>query len=483
MKRAFFYSLLIVFCTLGVFTATYAQHIISIQSAERQPFTIQVNGSKLNSSRTGSVRIGNLSAGSYSLVIKPAGATPAQSYTCVVDKSDLSYSFLNDAQKGWILKDTKSTDELTATGAVTANPPPVSVPATASAKSPKAPKGPEATPLNSPFALMLAQVVHDPELLTSTPWVLTTKVDGGDEVASNNGLNNAFAEQVANDTSTYVADTKGIIKAAQKYVKGGTEITFVDFTATSGDTVHIMVPSTDTTAEGEDDEPATNAKTTTADKTGVTVQPATDTAIKAADITKKEDPIPAFDTTANRQYSNPFFNKPTGSNDSLKPAESKPVDTKEAVKPAASEPAGNVTITPYSEPPADKGKKNKKDDEVAGQPAVKDEQPPLAPVTKEAVRSDCKKTMSDNEQEKLKHKIYLETDQDEIMEITKKAIAGKCITTAQVKDLAGLLLTDDGRYHLFYTVYPNVYDVGNFATLKTYMIDTKYKAMFDALVK
>lgn len=506
MKRVVFYSFLVVLCTLGAFTATYAQHIISIQSADRQAFTIQVNGSKLNSSRTGSVRIGNLSAGNYSLVIKPSGQVPAQSFTCIVDNSDLSYSFINDAQKGWMLKDTKSAEELTAVGAVAANPPPVSVPTTSSVKGPKQPAGNahQAAPLNSPFALMLAQVVHDPELLNSTPWVLSTKVDGNDDATNSDGSNNIFAEQVANDTSTYEAATKGIIKASQKYIKGGTEMTFVDFTATSGDTVHIMVPSTDTSAEGEEDDPAAAVKTATTKtataKTGTAPQQQvvaadTTTKEKARVVTGKEEAVAAFDTSSNKQYSNPFFTKPVDSKQANKPEESQPADTKKTAKPAESKPATDVTITPYTEQPAekDKGKKNKKDkgdDKVAEQPAAKDQQPAVdaqssssTPVTKTAVKSDCKKTMSDNEQEKLKHKIYLETDQDKIMEITRKAIAGKCITTAQVKDLAGLFLTDDGRYHLFYTVYPNVYDLSSFSTLRTYMIDAKYKAMFDALVK
>jgi len=489
MKRVVFCSLMVIFCTLGAFTATYAQHIISIQSAERRPFTIQVNGSKLNSSKTGSARIGNLSAGNYSLVIKPAGDAPAQSFTCVVDKSDLSYSFINDAQKGWILKDTKSNDEIMAVGQAKANAPPVSVPAAVAGKAPKTPApAPQQGPLTSPFALMLAQVVHDPELLNSTPWVLTTKVDGSEDATNNDGSNNVFAEQVANDTAAYEAATKGVIKAAQKYVKGGTEITFVDFTAISGDTVHIMVPSTDTSAEGEDDEPAATAKTTplaaNTDSVKNSALPALtqDVPVEHGDTirinpatAKKEDTQPAFDTSTNKQYVNPFFNKTA---DSTK---------EEVVKPAESQPG---TGTPAA-PPADDSKKGKKDDkkkeqdEVKSQPVTEAPAPANTgtPTNKALVNGNCGKPMSDKDQEKLKHKIYLETDQDKIIEMTKKAINGKCITTAQVKDLAGLFLTDDGRYHLFYTVYPNVYDVSSFSRLRTYMIDAKYKAMFDALVK
>lgn len=91
--------------------------------------------------------------------------------------------------------------------------------------------------------------------------------------------------------------------------------------------------------------------------------------------------------------------------------------------------------------------------------------------------------LSDNEQEKLKHKIYLETDQDKILSLTRKALDGRCISTAQVKELASFFLSDDSRYSFFYTVYPYVYDFGNFASLKSYMIDAKYKNMFEDMLK
>ena len=109
----------------------------------------------------------------------------------------------------------------------------------------------------------------------------------------------------------------------------------------------------------------------------------------------------------------------------------------------------------------------------------------VKPATKplNAVKQDCKKMLSDNDAEKLKHRIYLEMDDSKVLALTEKALNGKCVSTAQVNEKASLFLSDAARYNFFRTVYPYVYDYGNFGTLENFMIDRKYKGMFQDLLK
>ena len=85
--------------------------------------------------------------------------------------------------------------------------------------------------------------------------------------------------------------------------------------------------------------------------------------------------------------------------------------------------------------------------------------------------------------EKLKRKIYLEKDEAEMANVAKNYLGGRCITTEQVKVLASYFSTDDARLFFFKTVYPLVYDYGNFGTLEKYMVDNNYKEAFRAMLK
>lgn len=447
MKRVFLVRLAIFLGMIIFAVRLSAQHFISIQSDNKQPFTIQVNGISFNSTKAGAVRISNLSGGSYNLVISLAGKKyPPQNFTCSIDKSDESYALKNDSKKGWILKNLKSTEVIAS-----------STPQTP-ADQPVAKNDEQLPPKASAFAQMLSQVIDDPELLKTTPWILSTKT--GEPAAGS--VADMTAEEKATDTVAYVPDTKGVIKAVEHTVKDGTELVFVDFNAAGGDTIHIVIPSSENdgandTAAAQVQNLVDNSSLVKTDTT-VTQQAINPLADKNPDSTQKADSptvntkpadnteqVPAFDTSGNKQMGNPFFK----GNTSAKKDDNKVVSNNDT-----SAQAENV-------------------------------KPVQQPVTKAvpAVRQDCKKMLSDNDAEKLKHKIYLETDEDKIMDITSKALSGKCINTAQVKQLASFFLSDEARYKFFRTVYPNVYDSGNFATLESFMIDRKYKSMFHDLIK
>lgn len=452
MKRSLLVVFLVFIGTLVITSHAVAQHFISIQSDDKQPFAIQVNGTGFNSSKTGSLRIANLSGGSYNLSITPASKKyPPQNFVCVIDKADVSYTLVNVAKKGWVLKNTKSPEVLASST--------VAQPAQGSAQG----------DLNSPFAKMLAEVINDPDLLKATPWVLTTKVEGSDTQDMQSSIAEQQQEQ---DTSTYVAETKGIIKAAEHDTKNGTEMVFVDFDKNGGDTIHVLIPPVDgsdnnnnaTTQQttppvanntGDANKDTSIATQHTAQTEAINNKQKTDT---TAIVQKKTEELP-FDTSSNKQITNPFFAKET-------PA-----------KTSNNTPAAVDTANPV----VDHSQPAQKTDNTSILAVT--ENKPATDEVKATVKADCKKMLSDNDEEKLKHKIYLETQDDKILSLTKKALAGKCINTAQVKELLSFFLSDDARYNFLFTVYPFVYDIGNFNSLETFMIDHKYKDMFEAMIK
>ncbi len=85
--------------------------------------------------------------------------------------------------------------------------------------------------------------------------------------------------------------------------------------------------------------------------------------------------------------------------------------------------------------------------------------------------------------DKLKKKVVSTDNQESALNAVRKALRGKCITTDQVKDLGNLFLSDENRYGFYETIYPFVYDYGNYSQLQNTLIDSNYKNRFKALLR
>ncbi len=432
MKKIVFVRLFVFMVGVIIATKVSAQHFIVIQSDEKQPFTAQINGISFNSAKNGNLRISDVAAGNYNLIISFTGNKyPPQNFTCTIDKNDETYA-LRNLKEGWVLKNIKNNQVIRPSNALaqgtTENPEP---------------------PVINVFAQMLAQVVNDPDLLKPTVWVINTHVN----ILDSNVNENAALGQT-DDTVPYQPSTAGVIKASETPVKEGTEMVFVDFNSTGGDTIHVIIPSTENAGSSGDSSVSPQANKVTGEvnnnDTSLSKQtlPVTDTVAANMNnipiVNKKADVVNntslAVDTPGNKQYSNPFFSQADGSK--------KSVDNSSVTQDSTS------TIQPLSDN-----------------------------TLKAMVKEDCKKMMTDADQEKLKHRIYLETDVTKAIAQTKKFLDGRCINTAQVKELASFFLSDDDRFNFLQAVYPFVYDYGNFGSLASYMIDNKYKVLFRAMLK
>ena len=99
------------------------------------------------------------------------------------------------------------------------------------------------------------------------------------------------------------------------------------------------------------------------------------------------------------------------------------------------------------------------------------------------VKDDCQAMISDNDFDKVKRKMFVQNDNNAMIQVALKGVANKCIMTEQVKMLGSLFSSDDGRYNLYDALYIHVYDYGHYAQLESQILDPYYKKRFEALLR
>ncbi|HEY2727242.1 MAG TPA: DUF4476 domain-containing protein, partial [Parafilimonas sp.] len=100
-----------------------------------------------------------------------------------------------------------------------------------------------------------------------------------------------------------------------------------------------------------------------------------------------------------------------------------------------------------------------------------------------AVKQDCSNMVSDAELDKLRRKMFVQNNDNDMIQYAVKYLGKKCITTDQVKLLGSLFSSDYGRYALYDALYKYVYDYGNYSTLSSQILDPYYKKRFAAMLR
>ena len=86
-------------------------HFVYIQSDEKVPFDVSVNGKTYNSSSLGYVIVPKLTKGNYQFNVSFANKKyPDQQFNCAIDKLDAGYLLKNYDEKGWGLFNLQSSD-------------------------------------------------------------------------------------------------------------------------------------------------------------------------------------------------------------------------------------------------------------------------------------------------------------------------------------------------------------------------------------
>lgn len=436
-----FYKLrLSFFLFVAVFYANFLfsqqNHFIYIQSDDKQAFSVNVNGKEYNSSEVGYLIIPKLPSSDYILKITfPGNKYAQQVFNCSLNSADAGYALKNYGEKGWGLFNFQ-TLELVMAGSQ------------ASAEVKK-----EETP-NNGFGQMLSDVVDDTTLKVdpvkkpeemkktdvanekkTTEKIAQEKVDAG-----NTDLSAAVAVPVVavpvavNKTENKKENKKtGIKKLSEQMTADSYEIVFVEQKAGGFDTVRISIPlSANLVKENQ------AVKEIKADT--VNIVPAKQESAPPVAEAQKES------GKTEGGVKNPFF----------EPA----VETAGA--------AATVPLTKQTET-------KKMESDVVKSESLANEQIAEKPL----IKAGCKKMLSENDFDKVKHKMFSEANDNKMIEVAKKNFQGKCVTSDQVKGLGILFPSDEGRFNFFSAVYPFVADQEAYGKLKTNLIDPEYKKRFD----
>lgn len=443
MNKVLKTALLVLFLHSVTDMHLYAQqnHFIYIQSDDKVPFEVSVNGVTYNSSSIGYVIVPKLTKGNHQLNIAFQNKKyPDQQFNCLVDKADVGFLLKNYEDKGWGLFNLQSLEIIMAVGVVL----------------PEA-QVQKAVDNSNAFGDMLSEVVNDSslnaktepikpkqkEILVSadTSAVVKNEIIGEQKVSvgtenEKTGVNSVIAIPAAGVpiVSGDIIKT-GLLKIRESSTTDGTDIVFVDKNSGLNDTIRIFLPAQRATAQEQQEEVEIAKKIV-------------DESVKAADsivlpskeiMVKKEDVVIA--DSDNKEVKNPFFTNQ---------------DQKSA-------------------PPKD----------IANSSTVIDNEKELETVKEQSagLRLDCKNMLSEGDMDKLRKKMVNAGSDEKMIAVIGKNMKDKCLSTEQVRSLGALFLSDDGRYNFFNSVYSSVYDVAIFSSLENQLIDPDYKKRFKALLK
>jgi hypothetical protein len=251
--KSFFSFLLLAF--VSICATAQEKHFVFIQSDNKQPFYVTVNGKLYSSSSSGYVIVPKLNDGTYNLSVGFAqNAFPEQNFDVVINKKDLGYNLKNFTDKGWGLFNLQTLDVAMAGSSNTDN--------VAKALSENGQKLKDEP--------LLTFNKKKPETKTSTT-PLAVAASDNNPVASSNNNNNASP-----DTATAVKNTQEVVASTSSKTKKndgqesvenpadvkkvsevngaeGVKLSYVETTGKKTDTIQVVIPTNNSVASGTTD--------------------------------------------------------------------------------------------------------------------------------------------------------------------------------------------------------------------------------------
>ncbi|MEP6513197.1 MAG: DUF4476 domain-containing protein [Parafilimonas sp.] len=387
------------------------KHFIYIQSEDKQPFAIVLDGKVYSSSDYGYVIVPRLTDGSYNFTVNfPMNKYPEQAFKCVINKKDLGYKLQNIPDKGWALQNMQ-TQKVIMSGA-----------------------GDNDVAGNNAFSDMLSEVVSDSNL--------TKKDIVFAKPATDSVTAPAISDTVVSKNSVgFITDSIAQLqKISESKLDTGTNMVFVDKTVNGADTINVFVPTNDSVNDISSANVATDSLHDQ-QQTELVNSPGNNDMIKTDTVVVYHNEIfTALPDTNHISANNPFYT---------------PADT-------------NVQTNVNA---------NNNNNTISNNQLV------VTPQATNAVKEDCRSMLSDNDLDKIKRKMFIQDNNNEMIQTAVKYLNNKCLTTDQVKTLGNLFSSDDGRYNLYDALYNNVYDYGNYSLLKSQILDPYYKKRFEVMLR
>jgi hypothetical protein len=413
------FILLIFFCMHSFVLKAQQKHFIYVQSEDKQPFAVVLGGKVYSSSDYGYVIIPKLTDSTYKFTV----SFPMNKFP------DQSFSCtinkkdvgyaLKNETDGWVLQNMQTQKLIVNNTAAAAQ--------------------------KNGFGDMLSDVVNDSSLTKNT--AQQKQADTVKTVTDTIAQTQQPGDTIAQNTSVAITDSiSKPEKISELKLDTGTNMLFVDKTQNGVDTINVFVPA-DTTSNNNNEianQQSLPDTSTSSSIIHVNTDSLQNTTITSSTPQKNNDSVLENSTANNKQETQDTTNHAV-SNPFYKPEQS------------ANNTVINSTVNTSNE----------------------------TSVTNvsNAVKQDCGNMMSDDDLNKLKRKMFVQNNDNDMIQYAVKFVGKKCITTDQVKLLGELFSSDDGRYNLYDALYKYVYDYGNYATLTTQILDPYYKKRFAAMLR
>ena len=116
---------------------------------------------------------------------------------------------------------------------------------------------------------------------------------------------------------------------------------------------------------------------------------------------------------------------------------------------------------------------------------MKEEKPIVTtlPVEKAAVKNNCNEIAVESDFFKLRKILAGEESEENMNTAAKKYFKTKCFSTAQIKNLSTLFLTEEGKYNFFDAAYKYITDPEFFVSLQEELKDPYYNSRFKAMLR
>jgi len=433
--------LLFVFFLATKTSFSQQQYFVYIQSEDKQPFYVLLNGKTYSSSEYGHVILSKLADSTQHISIGfPKKAFPEQVFTIPINKKDAGYQLKNLGEKGWALFNYQTLN-LVMSGS-TAN---------LEKKSPDF-SGVKKT---DQFSILLANVVNDSSILYSASIAQqkpSTKPVQNTVIVTEQKKDTSSTVTLASDTT----QKKSVVTtpAAQKTVPV-IQPPANDVATKAAATAAIILPATK--AEKED---SAKKQQEVAAKTD-------------SNVVKKEEIIKLKETNTGNSLNIIYLSRADLQTDTIEiniPIEKtgeKAVVATPAVPPVDS-PEKKTTV--QSELPSSNAAVVAKADTVLAKKTSK--APPI---------NNCKNYANESDVDKLRVKILAVKTTTEKMDVAKKVYKTKCFTVRQVKALSELFKTDEERFLFFEASYTAVSDAYNFKDLGNLLTEETYRNRFNEL--
>lgn len=435
-------------------------HFLYLQSDNNQPFYIRYNSKIISSTSSGYLILSKLKEGPVEIIVGfPQSKQPEQPFQINIEKTEKGYLIKNFGEKGWGLFDLQTAAVVYA--------------ATPSTIFQNNSTTPASKPADDPFANMLSNVTQDTTVKNVTVKKQEPKPDTPKLVAA------PVKTEVKQDTpkpvvieSKPVAVTVSPVQEKPQKVDTPLQQTVVPMNPGVKDTVVK-------TKEPVQQEPVWTASSKTA------VQ-------RIRKFESREGVDCVFEVT-----------ETNGRKDTIRlfiAGDSSFIQTEVKEEPVIEIKKDTVVAVQQQQVLPKTEEKKEEIKQTVDTPLVVKEQPktepsiPAAQVTKPAVdpvtetkpatipNSNCKDNAGEDDFMKLRKRMAAQSKEEAMVNEAKKVFKTRCFSTAQLKNLAVLFLTDEWRYRFYDAALPFVSDFGSFKSLGDTITDDYYRKRFQALL-